>query len=108
MAVIDCDAHVEEGLETWDYLPPEFQRQRPFPVQFPEDTVFGAHNAAWVIDYKIRLYGGTPTIMNRARQKGADIGVQELTDIQGRIAAMAETGIDKQIGVSNHLAGAGG
>ncbi len=97
MAVIDCDAHVEEGLETWDYLDPGFERQRPFPVQFPDETVFGAHNAAWVIDYKIRLYGGTPTIMKRALQKGAEIGVQELTDIEGRIAAMAEAGIDKQI-----------
>ena len=97
MAVIDCDAHVEEGIETWAYLDPEFERQRPFPVQFPEETVFGAHNAAWVIDYKIRLYGGTPTVMNRAQQKGASLGVQELTDIEGRIAAMAEAGIDKQV-----------
>ena len=97
MAVIDCDAHVEEGEETWAYLDPQFYRQRPFAVQFPEDTVFGAHNAAWVIDYKIRLYGGTPTIMKRAEQKGAAVGVQELTDIEGRIAAMAEAGLDKQI-----------
>lgn len=97
MTVIDCDAHVEEGLETWKYLDPAFYRQRPFAVQFPEDTVFGAHNAAWVIDYKIRLYGGTPTIMKRAGQKGAAIDVQELTNVEGRIAAMAEAGLDKQI-----------
>ena len=24
MTVIDCDAHVEEGLETWTYLDPKF------------------------------------------------------------------------------------
>ena len=97
MIVIDCDAHVEEGVETWTYLDPAFYRKRPFPVQFPEDTVFNDHNAAWVIDYKIRLYGGTPTIMKRAGQKGADIDVQELTNVEGRIAAMAEAGLDKQI-----------
>lgn len=97
MIVIDCDAHVEEGLETWSYLDPAFHAKRPFTVQFPEDTVFGAHNAAWVIDFKIRLYGGTPTIMNRAQQKGAPIGVQELTDVAGRLAAMDEAGLDKQI-----------
>ena len=97
MTVIDCDAHVEEGLETWSYLDPAFNRKRPFPVQFPDDTVFGDHNAAWVIDFKLRLYGGTPTIMRRAGQKGAPIGVQELTDIEGRILAMAEAGLDKQI-----------
>ncbi len=97
MIVIDADAHVEEGLETWSYLDEAFYRKRPFPVQFPEDTVFGDHNAAWVIDFKIRLYGGTPTIMKRAGQKGAAIGVQELTDVEGRVAVMAEAGLDKQI-----------
>ena len=95
--IIDCDAHVEEGEEAWSYLDPAFARKRPFAVEFPADTVFGDHNAAWVIDYKLRLYGGTPTIMRRSGQKGAPIGVQELTDVEGRIAAMAEAGIDKQI-----------
>jgi predicted TIM-barrel fold metal-dependent hydrolase len=97
MTVIDADAHVEEGPEAWSYLDEAFYRKRPFPVLFPEDTVFGDHNAAWVIDFKIRLYGGTPTIMNRSGQKGAPIGVQELTDVEGRIAAMKKAGIDKQI-----------
>jgi len=97
MLVIDGDAHVEEGLETWSYLDPAFHRQRPFTVQFPEDTIFGAHNAAWVIDYKLRLYGGTPTIMKRSSQKGATIGSQELTDIEERVAAIAEAGVDKQV-----------
>ena len=97
MTVVDSDAHVEESLETWSYLDPAFHRQRPFTVEFPDDTVFGAHNAAWVIDYKLRLYGGTPTIMKRAGQKGATIGSQELTDIEARVAAMAEAGLDTQV-----------
>jgi predicted TIM-barrel fold metal-dependent hydrolase len=35
--------------------------------------------------------------MKRSSQKGAAIGVQELTDIEGRLAAMAEAGVDKQV-----------
>ena len=50
MNVIDCDAHVEESVETWSYLDPEFYLLRPLPVLFPEDTCFGFHNAGWVID----------------------------------------------------------
>ena len=94
MTVIDAAAHVEEGLDTWKSLDPAFHKQRPFPVQFPEDTVCGAHNAAWVIDYKIRLYGGTPTIMNRALQKGASIPAQEITDVEERLSAMRAQGVD--------------
>jgi predicted TIM-barrel fold metal-dependent hydrolase len=95
--IIDCDAHVEEPEEAWSYLDPAFARKRPFVVEFPSDTVFGDHNAAWVIDYKLRLYGGTPTVMRRSGQKGAPVPVQELTDVEGRLSAMAEAGIDKQI-----------
>ena len=97
MVVIDCDAHVEESIETWAYLDPAFHRQRPFPVVFPEDTIFGSHNGAWIIDYKMRLYGGTPTLMKRAQEKGATIGAQEITDVEERVAAMAELGVDKQV-----------
>ena len=97
MVVIDCDAHVEESVETWGYLDPAFYRQRPFPVVFPEDTIFGSHNGAWIIDYKMRLYGGTPTLMKRAQEKGASIGAQEITDVEERVAAMAELGVDKQV-----------
>jgi uncharacterized protein len=97
MLVIDCDAHVEEPEEAWSYLPAEFHRKRPLIVQFPEDTVFGAHNAAWVIDYKLRLYGGTPTVMNRSSMKGAPVDVQDFTNVEGRLSSMAESGIDKQI-----------
>ena len=45
MAVIDCDAHVEESVETWSYLDPAFYPYRPVPVSFPEDTCWGSHNA---------------------------------------------------------------
>jgi len=56
MRVIDCDAHVEESVETWQYLDPEFYLLRPIPVVFPEDTCFGTHNAGWVIDYTLEQH----------------------------------------------------
>ena len=55
MQVIDCDAHVEESVATWQYLEPKYSLLRPIPVRFPEDTCFGTHNAAWVIDDKLRV-----------------------------------------------------
>ena len=66
MTVIDCDAHVEESVATWSYLPEEWYRFRPIPVELPEDTYFGEHNAAWIIDYKLRMYAANPTTMKRA------------------------------------------
>lgn len=97
MAVIDCDAHVEESTATWSYLDPAFYPMRPIPVVFPEDTCFGSHNAAWVIDYKLRFFGSNPTLMKRAQEKGATISVQEMTDVGERIEAMDEMGIDTQV-----------
>jgi hypothetical protein len=97
MRVIDCDAHVEESVESWQHLDPEYYLLRPIPVVFPEDTCFGTHNAAWVIDYKLRFFASNPTLMNRARDKGVSIPVQEMRDIKERLAHMDELGIDVQV-----------
>ena len=97
MRVIDCDAHVEESVESWQYLDPEYYLLRPIPVVFPEDTCFGTHNAAWVIDYKLRYFASNPTLMKRARDKGVSIPVQEMRDIKQRLAHMDELGIDVQV-----------
>ena len=97
MAVIDCDAHVEESDATWSYMPEEWRMFRPFAVTFPQDTYFGSHDAAWVIDYKIRLFAANPTIMTRATQKGTSIPIQELADIPGRLAAMDTMKLDHQV-----------
>ncbi|MDH3442394.1 MAG: amidohydrolase [Deltaproteobacteria bacterium] len=97
MRVIDCDAHVEESVESWQYLAPEYYLLRPIPVVFPEDTCFGTHNAAWVIDYKLRFFASNPTSMKRARDKGVPIPVQEMRDVKQRLACMDELGIDVQV-----------
>ncbi len=97
MRVIDCDAHVEESVQTWQYLDPEFYLLRPIPVVFPEDTCFGSHNAAWVIDYKLRFFAANPTSMKRAHEKDVPIEIQELRDVKQRISCMDELGIDRQV-----------
>lgn len=97
MRVIDCDAHVEESVETWQYLDPEFYLLRPIPVVFPEDTCFGSHNAAWVIDYKLRFFAANPTLMKRAHEKAVPIPVQEMRDVRRRLGFMDELGIDTQV-----------
>lgn len=97
MRVIDCDAHVEESLDTWQFLDPDFYLLRPIPVVFPEDTCFGSHNAAWVIDYKLRFFAATPTLMKRAGEKDVPIPVQEMRDIPQRLSCMDELGIDSQV-----------
>ena len=97
MRVIDCDAHVEECVETWRFLDPEFYLLRPIPVTFPEDTCFGSHNAAWVIDYKLRFFAANPTTMKRAGEKSVAIPVQEMRDVKNRLCHMDELGIDTQV-----------
>ncbi len=97
MTVIDCDAHVEESEATWAYMPEEWRMFRPFAVRFPPDTYFGSHDAAWVIDYKVRLFAANPTSMTRASQKGVPIPIQEMQDVRGRIDAMDKMGIDHQV-----------
>ncbi len=97
MRVIDCDAHVEECVETWSYLEPEFYLLRPIPVVFPEDTCFGSHNAAWVIDYKLRFFAANPTLMKRAHEKEVPIPVQEMRAVEQRLSFMDELGIDAQV-----------
>src|SRR5436853_7334809 len=97
MVVIDCDAHVEECEQTWSHLDPAFYPYRPIQVLFPEDTCWGSHNAAWVIEYKLRYSASSPTVMKRASEKGAPVPVQEMTDVGARLECMDEMRIDHQV-----------
>lgn len=97
MAVMDADAHIEEGVEAWSYLDPAFYPRRPVPVTFAEDTVWGEHNAVWLIDYKVRQFAANPTSMVRAQKKQVSIGSQDLTDVGARLEDMDEFGIERQV-----------
>ncbi len=43
VAIIDADAHVEEDVETWDYLDEEFRDRRPIPVLLEGDAYRPIH-----------------------------------------------------------------
>ena len=97
MRVVDADAHVEEGLDTWKYLDPAFYARRPVPVLFPEDTNWGEHNGGWLIDYKLRKFASSPTSIARAQRRAFGVPSQELTDVPARLADCDRCGIDQQV-----------
>jgi predicted TIM-barrel fold metal-dependent hydrolase len=97
MQVLDADAHIEEGPAAWQYLDAEFYPRRPIAVTFEKDTVWGPHNAVWLIDYKVRQFAATPTTMERAQTKLESIGAQDLTDVAARLGDMDEFGIERQV-----------
>lgn len=105
MTVIDADAHVEESPAMFGFLEKEYHPRRPLPLGFDRDTVYGPHNAVWLIDGKVypKLQGRggvifrTPTLMDSARQKRESIPAQELTDVAARLRDLDRVGIDKQV-----------
>lgn len=97
MQVIDADAHVEESVDTWQYLDAEFYPRRPIPVTLPSDTSWGNWNAVWLIDKKVRQSAATPTAMEVARSKSISVPSQELTDVSARLRDLDLFGIDQQV-----------
>jgi predicted TIM-barrel fold metal-dependent hydrolase len=98
MRIIDADSHVIESEATWQYLDPKFARRRPVPVAVPGDTSFLDWNTFWVIDRQVRHFGATPIAGNlMADRKAYSPGVQQLTDVPGRIAAMDRMQVDRQL-----------
>ncbi len=98
MMIIDADAHVIESEATWRHLDRAYHARRPVPVAMPGDTSFLDWNTAWVIDRQIRHFGATPIDGNvMAGRKAYSAGVQQLTDVPGRVAAMDRMQVAKQL-----------
>ena len=105
MKVIDADAHVYECTDTWKFLGEAFHLQRPIPVKIDKDTLYGRHNAFWLIEGKVfpKLAGrqlhifGTPTISESAIAKPMTIGAQTLTDVPARLVDMDKLAVDCQV-----------
>ena len=97
MKMIDADAHVEESIQTWQYLEPEFYPRRPIPVTLPLDTSWGKWNAVWLIDKKVRQSSANPTTMELAQSKAISIPSQELTSTAARLSNLDQFGIEKQV-----------
>ncbi len=98
MTLIDADSHVIESEATWQYLDPTYARRRPLPVAVPADTSFLDWNTFWVIDRQVRHFGATPIAGSvMAARKTYSPGVQQLTDVPARVAAMDRMKVARQI-----------
>ena len=97
MRVIDVDGHVEESVQTFQFLEREYWPRRPIPVLMPPDTEFGEWNGFWMIDTRARDFGGTPTAMIMARKKGISAASQELNDVAARLRDLDEAGVERQV-----------
>src|SRR5262245_25297620 len=98
MMIIDADSHVIECEETWQYLDPKYARRRPVPVAVPADTSFLDWNTFWIIDRQVRHFGATPIEGNvMAGRKAYPPGVQQLTDVKARLAAMDRMQVATQL-----------
>ncbi|ODU95543.1 MAG: hypothetical protein ABT00_03580 [Bordetella sp. SCN 68-11] len=96
--IIDTYSHVIESEATWAHLDPAYHARRPLPFAAPTDTGFQDWNTFWVIDRKLRHFGATPIAGNAmAARKTFAPGVQQITDVPARVAAMDRMKVGKQI-----------
>ena len=98
MLIIDADSHVIESEATWQYLDPQFRKRRPVPMVVPGGHLLLDWNTFWLIDRQVRHFGATPiegSVM--AGRKAYSPGVQQLTDVKGRVAAMDRMKVARQL-----------
>jgi hypothetical protein len=97
MRVIEVDGHVEESVQTFQYLESEYWPRRPIPVVMPPDTHLGEWNGFWMINTRARDFGGTPTAMIMAGKKGISAGSPELNDVPAGLRDLDEAGVERQV-----------
>ena len=51
--IIDADTHISEGEAMWAMFDKDMYARRPVMLKSPEDTLYGARNAFWLIDGNI-------------------------------------------------------
>ena len=95
MGYIDADAHVDECMQTWDYMDPSDLRLKPIlldppgPGYLPQDS---RPHPLWLINGNVRL--------KRYRDDhltGTTQDLRELTDVPARVRHMDELGIEVQV-----------
>ena len=104
--VVDADTHIAESARMWSLMDQEMYPRRPVLLSAPEDTLYGARNAFWLIDGNIfpkpagkgsfRLV--TPSAAKLEASRGdIQIGCRELTDIPSRLQDMDRLGVEVQV-----------
>ena len=96
MVFFDADAHVDETLETWDYIAPSDMRYKPILFDPPNGKGFLARDSrphpVWYIAGNFRL--------KRHRddeQTGTNEALRELKDVPARVKHLDNLGIDTQV-----------
>ncbi len=104
--IIDADTHVSESEHMWSLFEKEMYPKRPVLVSVPDDTVYGGHNAFWLIDGNIVPKPGgkagnvliTPSAAkSQASRTDIPIESRELTDPQVRLRDMDRLNIHTQV-----------
>lgn len=103
--VVDADSHVEEPVEAWSYLEPEYQSRKPFPITGDNRPDLFGMNSFWYVDGKVfphpigrgvTIYA-TPVTMERAKLKPFSIESQTLTDPDARLRDLDQAGLSAQV-----------
>jgi predicted TIM-barrel fold metal-dependent hydrolase len=104
--VVDADTHIAESNRMWELIDREMYPRRPVLVSVPDDTLYGARNAFWLIDGNIfpRPVGRasfrliTPSASKHESARGdIHIACRELTDPQTRLKDMDKLGVELQV-----------
>ncbi len=92
MPVIDADTHVDETEATWDFLAPDEEQFRPtteVPAN-PDPSRLPARY--WRIDGRRQL-----RFIRSDASTGTTVATRELLDVDARLRAMDELGVDVQV-----------
>jgi predicted TIM-barrel fold metal-dependent hydrolase len=96
MRFIDADAHVDETLQTWDYVSPELRQHTPKLLEPPNGE--GVLNRdkrphkLWLVGGQLRLKRHRDDV-----QTGTTEALRELLDVPARLRHVAELGFDAQV-----------
>jgi predicted TIM-barrel fold metal-dependent hydrolase len=104
--IIDADTHIAESEAMWNMIDSEMYPRRPVLLKAPDDTLYGARNAFWLIDGNVfpkpngkgsfRLI--TPSASKQESARGdIHLGCREMTDIAARLKDMDRLNVDTQI-----------
>jgi uncharacterized protein len=96
--VVDADAHVIEGEDTWEYIEGDDRKYRPTLVASKDQPDRGF----WLIDGQVRGFQGfrfqTAELAGRTRRQVlTPEHARDMTDIELRLHHMDELGIDVQV-----------
>ena len=104
--VVDADTHVAESEHMWALLEKEIYPRRPILMRVPDDTVYKANNAFWLIDGNIvpKPAGKAGNVLitpsaSKSQSSRSDIPIEsrELTEPAVRLQDMDRLKIDIQI-----------